>query len=452
MQSSLSNILRLIHDLSGSTASSLLRLFGNEFHVVAHFGNIPTKYLDDLHKDIALSTGELNCDITGLSSFNILSDKFGIKSVYSEKVIRLEGSAPGLILLLLSEVENRYDDSKQNDLKILVAFLRDFLIERNWFKQDLDLERIFAKADMGIFLHNSDAKLIFINRKGFELLRIKPEQFDLSSGNKLNLNFFDEDGQPLTRNEYPPIKALKTRQNIVDRNLKYIDELGNYYWFRINSTLIKDESGRITEVLSTVNDVTAFRNIEEYLKDTTRTIESILYSSDVKGANYFFITEAVKKILGFSPHEIKANYKTILRNIHPEDFSLFKNFARNLQSGKASVIEYRIKDSFGNEHYLRNSGFPVIQGNEVVRIDGVIVDITDEKKILQELERSEERFRLLIETANDLIFNLDSYGYFLTVNNYGALALGFKPEDMIGRHFLEFADDENKIEIAMAFQ
>ncbi|MGE5680539.1 MAG: ATP-binding protein [Bacillota bacterium] len=76
----------------------------------------------------------------------------------------------------------------------------------------------------------------------------------------------------------------------------------------------------------------------------------------------------------------------------------------------------------------------------------------DLEKMRDDLAHSEEKFQLLIETANDLIFNLDYYGYFLTVNNYGALALGYKPGEMTGRHFLEFVDDENKTEIAMAFQ
>ncbi|MGE5411482.1 MAG: PAS domain S-box protein [Clostridiales bacterium] len=453
MQSSLSNILKLIHELTGSLSSCLLRLNkGKEYHVVAYFGLVPLESLNGFLPDIIFMPKEKRGEVKSLPSFNKLSSQFGFNSLYINDIFSQKEKRTSLVLLLLSDENDKFNTHLQNTIRTLEIFLRDFLIEKNWFKQNLDLERIFAKADMGIMLNNAEGKIVFVNRKGLELVKITPEEFSSFSEGNLKLVFFNDDGVALTKDEYPPFKALRLKKNIIDKNIKYIDRDGNQSWFRINSILIKDENSKITEVLSTINDVTQYRNIEEYLKNTASTIESILYSSDLKGTNYFFITDAVKKVLGYNPDEIIQHYKRILRSINIEDFPLFRKFARNLQSGRTSVVEYRIKDRWGRERYLRNSGFPIIQAGEVIRIDGVIVDITDEKKILLELERSEERFRLLIETANDLIFNLDSYGYFVTVNNYGALALGYKPEEMITRHFLEFVDDENKSEIAMAFQ
>ncbi|MGE5365142.1 MAG: PAS domain S-box protein [Bacteroidota bacterium] len=192
--------------------------------------------------------------------------------------------------------------------------------------------------------------------------------------------------------------------------------------------------------------------MDEYLQDATKNIESILYSSNTDGSEYYFITDAVEKLLGYNAAAILQNPRLIMRRIHPKDFTQFRKFSHSLQKGNAAVVEYRFTDAKNKEHYLRNSGFPVIKDGEVVRVDGVINDITREKTIQEELEKSEERYRLLIETANDLIFDLDHHGYFLRVNNYGALALGYKPEEMTGRHFLEFVDEDNKAEVALAFQ
>lgn len=191
---------------------------------------------------------------------------------------------------------------------------------------------------------------------------------------------------------------------------------------------------------------------EDYLRDATQNIESILYSSNTDGSEYFFITDAVKRLLGFTSSDIIHNPRIMMRRINRVDFPRFKQFTRELMQGKPSVAEYRFRDKNDVEHHLRNSGFPVVKDGKVIRVDGVIYDITRERSIQEELEKSEERFRLLIETANDLIFNLDHYGYFLTVNNYGALALGYKPEEMSGRHFLEFIHEDHKSGVALAFQ
>ncbi|MGE5351976.1 MAG: PAS domain S-box protein [Acidobacteriota bacterium] len=199
-------------------------------------------------------------------------------------------------------------------------------------------------------------------------------------------------------------------------------------------------------------EVVGLKTLEQSLVEAAGNIDAIIYSTDVKGEKYLFITDAVERILGYQPRELMENPGKFLRRIEPKDFSKYREFIRLLRQGTGAMVEYQVKDKRGNVHFLRNSGFPVVKENEIIRIDGVISDVTREKETQLRLEKSEERFRLLIETANDLIFNLDSSGYFLMVNNYGALALGYKPEEMLRRHFLEFISDEHKAEIAIAFQ
>lgn len=210
--------------------------------------------------------------------------------------------------------------------------------------------------------------------------------------------------------------------------------------------------GLLEDFLNEYFEVAGLKSIEQSLVGAAGNIDAIIYSTDVKGEKYLFITDAVEKILGYQPRELMDNPGKFLRQIDPRYFAKYREFVRLLRQGSGAMVEYQVKDIRGNTHFLRNSGFPVVKDHEIIRIDGVVSDVTREKETQLRLEKSEERFRLLIETANDLIFNLDSSGYFLMVNNYGALALGYKPEEMSGCHFLEFISDEHKAEIAIAFQ
>jgi len=191
---------------------------------------------------------------------------------------------------------------------------------------------------------------------------------------------------------------------------------------------------------------------EQYLLDTVKNIEAIIYSSNLDGTEYFFITDAVTRLFGYTPSEIVTDRRAFLRKILFKDFDKFKKFVKTLKCGRAATAEYQILDKWGKYRYVRNSGFPVFDGDKLVRIDGIISEITQEKNLQMELEKSEKKYRLLIETANELIFDLDTYGYFLSVNNYGALSLGFKAEDICGHHFLEYINEKNKSEIAVVFQ
>lgn len=205
-----------------------------------------------------------------------------------------------------------------------------------------------------------------------------------------------------------------------------------------------------TEIINSKHKLTE-EEINQTIKETINSINTVLYSTSEDGSDFNFITEAVRTLFGYSPDEIYQNKYHVLKSIHESDFTRFKGFINKLRNREEAVIEYRMKDRFGKERWVRHSGIPIIKNNKVARIVGVIQEITEEKKIQLRLESSEERFRMLIDTAEDLIFILDGFGYISMVNKNGAKGLGYLPEEMLGKHFLEFIDKEDEAKIAEAF-
>ncbi|HEX8851778.1 MAG TPA: PAS domain S-box protein [Gemmatimonadaceae bacterium] len=62
-------------------------------------------------------------------------------------------------------------------------------------------------------------------------------------------------------------------------------------------------------------------------------------------------------------------------------------------------------------------------------------DVTDHRKAVEELTRSEARYRHLFEGASDAIMTFDSLGRFTTVNDAGEQLSGYSREELIGRFF-----------------
>ncbi|MEG8989315.1 PAS domain-containing sensor histidine kinase [Ignavibacteria bacterium 4148-Me] len=311
----------------------------------------------------------------------------------------------------------------------------------------INILEILEEIDVPVLINYPKAKQIVSNSK-LKNLFDNPENFNIDFWDKEK--FYDTNNNLLSTQELPFIKAAKEEKSIPFFRLKYIDKNLSEKFFIVNSLFIPEKNDE-SYVISLFTDATKEIGIEQLLKESIGSIQAVLYSTSADGSEYYFITEAVRQLFGFTPEEIYENKFLILRTIAKEHFGTFKKFIEKLRAGEPSIVEYKMKDRFGKEHWVKHSGVPILRGGKVIRIVGIILDTTEEKITRLKLENSEEKFRMLIDTADDLIFILNGFGYFNMVNKNGANTLGYKPEEMIGKHFLDFIDKEDEPKIAEAF-
>src|SRR5215472_4973774 len=78
--------------------------------------------------------------------------------------------------------------------------------------------------------------------------------------------------------------------------------------------------------------------------------------------------------------------------------------------------------------------FPLFNGaGEIYAIGGVATDITERKREESARRYSEERYRVVVETANDAVVSLDEKGSILFANPATATIFGYDPNELIGK-------------------
>jgi len=111
-----------------------------------------------------------------------------------------------------------------------------------------------------------------------------------------------------------------------------------------------------------------------------------------------------------------------------------------LEKGTGYSCDYRIMLPDGSIRYIHaEADRPVKdESGRVVRWFGVVQDVTEHKQIEEALRVSEERYRLLAETTQDMIHIIDRDLRVTYVNRAGADALGSTPEEVIGEQLETF--------------
>ncbi len=71
---------------------------------------------------------------------------------------------------------------------------------------------------------------------------------------------------------------------------------------------------------------------------------------------------------------------------------------------------------------------------------------TENRRIVEELKRSEALHRFIVHNSPDLLYIVDQNGYFTFINNNVTKLLGYTRKDVIGKHFSDFvsAVDRNR--------
>lgn len=450
MAYNLKNTLKLACEMSGSFYACVVKKTGTDAIILDYFDDsiTPKEDIRKLNEAVRNSfSGESN--IPDAAFFNDeLKSQTALEDFFSMG-INYDGTSE-LIHILFSRIEKNYSNETKSKIKSINAVLGDMINAQSDEFSGIRLRNIILNINIPILLTDKKGHLIFVNPRMMQEFNLSPsiqKDFFISQ-----FAFKLEDGTELAGEKSPFLQVVKRNKSILNLKVKFMAEDGKVHWFRVNSLAVRSINGEVENVLSTFQDVTNIQEIETRIQETTANIESVLYSSNSSGSEYYFISESVEKMFGYKPQEVYERKYLLMKRIEPEYFGNFKDFSRLLQNGKQATTEFKMLDNKNREVYVRNSGLPIIEDGRVVRVVGVISDITEEKEIQDRLEKSEEKFRLLIETANDLIFTLNSSGYFIMVNRNGAESLGYSSEEMIGKHFLEFVSERNKASIAVSFQ
>jgi PAS domain S-box-containing protein len=110
------------------------------------------------------------------------------------------------------------------------------------------------------------------------------------------------------------------------------------------------------------------------------------------------------------------------------------------------AFEYRRRDGSGRLRHISVSGNPLFSADgRFIGYRGVTTDVTGQREAEAAARAAADRYRTIVETANEGIWILDADVRTTFVNRRMAEMLGYAPEEILGRSVYDFRPPEDRV-------
>ncbi|TFG24161.1 MAG: PAS domain-containing sensor histidine kinase [Promethearchaeota archaeon] len=220
---------------------------------------------------------------------------------------------------------------------------------------------------------------------------------------------------------------------------------------------LKNDKEEIIGVSGIARDITERKKVEHELKIYQDHLEVLINekTKELKKSeeNYRIITETANdlirilndqfkieyvnelthlRILGYSKDEMIGKFAGIF--MHPDEYEQIGKYAFEFRKYGSSSREGRFKHKNGIWIWMDIKSKRYFDNEGNLKVLTISREITDRKKAEQKLKESEERYRIIMETANDLIRVLNDKVEIEYINESTHLRiLGYSKDDLIGK-------------------
>jgi PAS domain S-box-containing protein len=187
---------------------------------------------------------------------------------------------------------------------------------------------------------------------------------------------------------------------------------------------------------------------EQYTEHIINSLPGIFYILDEEG-RFILWNKNLEVVTGYSTEELKKANALDFFEGADRDY-IASQIQRTFEEGQTSseailVNKYKIRTPY----YLTGI---IIQFEGRACMIGMGLDISKRRTIEEHLKESEERYRIIVETAREGIWLLDEHHKTSFVNERMAQILGYEREEMLGKTPYEFTDEDKWKEIDIKFE
>ncbi len=294
-------------------------------------------------------------------------------------------------------------------------------------------ELIFRYLPDGTYTFVSEVFCRFFGKASSELL-----------GRVWQPEVFPED-LPLVLTE---LSRLSPATPVVTMENRVHDATGAVRWMQFVNRGIFDDQGRLMETQTVGRDITTTKEAQKRLMRHHLELHAVLDGSPVGitltvERRFVWVNRKIRELFGYSNEELVGRSARMLypsrKAYEVMGAEAYLDLARNGEYTTDHLMARRD----GSRIMVRQSGRAVDRTDPSQGTIWILEDITAQHDLEHRLRTSEEKFRSLVETTSECIWELDAQGCFTYLSPRTRDLLGYEPKELIGKSPLVFIPEED---------
>ena len=296
------------------------------------------------------------------------------------------------------------------------------------------LQAEIESAPDGVFVVHSDPPALSFNRNFLDMWSIPPAVENSTDSDRLLAVLLQQLKEPagLERD----VGQLRDDPNAVVRF--HEAELKDGRTVEYFGNVIKDEAGAALGRIWFFRDITERKRSADALAQSEARFKAIFDNArdgialtDPETKKFLLGNAYLYRMLGYSAEEFAG---LGMSDIHPTESmsAVLNEFDRHLRADKRAATDIPVKRKDGSILYVDiNSALVEIGGRSCVL--GIFRDATARREAEEAVRRSEERYRGLVESTTDYIWEIDENGRYTYYTPAIAELLGYERDEVMGK-------------------